>query len=192
MQKWMFLAVTTALSFLFFTPQTASAQTEVPKLELGAQFSTLRLTDFDTTEPGFGGRITYNLTRHLSVESEINAFPRGQGFFTGGHKVEGLLGAKYGWRSDRIGVFGKLRPGVMYFDKLTVPCPPGIFCAAIIVRPTEETNFALDAGGVFEYYPSRHTSLRFDLGDTIIRYDGFNPTFTNHNLQLSAGVGYRF
>jgi hypothetical protein len=45
--------------------------------------------------------------------------------------------------------------------------------------------------------------LRFDIGDTIIRYEtksvaggstGATPTgkFTAHNLQLSAGVGLRF
>src|SRR5438128_1742535 len=187
MRKRMFRAVITALSFLVLSHQPVGAQSEVPKLELGAQFSVIRLTDLDTTEPGVGGRITYNLNRHLSVEGEFNFFPREQTFFSGGQKIEGLFGAKYGWRSDKFGVFGKLRPGLMHFDALAVGCPPGLLCAAIAVRPIEETNFALDVGGVFEYYPSRHTAVRFDLGDTIIRYDGFTPSFTNHNLQFNVG-----
>jgi hypothetical protein len=66
-------------------------------------------------------------------------------------------------------------------------------------------------GGVFEIYPSRRTLIRFDVGDTIIRFDRRNvaavdpalpPTArmvtftvseeTKHNLQASAGFGFRF
>lgn len=192
MQKRILLAVITALSFLVLSHQPTCAQSDPPKLELGAQFSVIRLTDLDTTEPGVGGRVTYNLNRHLSVEGEFNFFPREKTFFSGGQKIEGLFGAKYGWRSDKFGVFGKLRPGLMHFDALTVGCPPGLLCAAIVALPSERTSFALDVGGVFEYYPSRHTAVRFDLGDTIIRYHEFSPAFTNHNLQFSTGVGFRF
>lgn len=188
MQKWMFLALCAAISFVILSPEQAYAQSEVPKLELGAQFSMIRLTDLDTTEPGVGGRVTYNINHHLSVEGEFNFFPREHAVLTGGQKIEGLFGAKYGWRSDRIGIFGKLRPGLLHFDNVAIACPPGALC----IKPGPQTNFALDIGGVAEYYPSRHTALRLDIGDTIIRYDGFAPTFTNHNLQINAGVGYRF
>src|SRR4051812_39639408 len=112
MQKWMFSVLCAAISFVTLSPQPARAQSEVPKLELGAQFSAIRLTDFDTTEPGVGGRVTYNINHHLSVEGEFNFFPREQTVLTGGQKIEGLFGAKYGWRSDRVGLFGKLRPGL--------------------------------------------------------------------------------
>jgi hypothetical protein len=62
----------------------------------------------------------------------------------------------------------------------------------------------MDLGGVVEVYPSRRVVVRFDAGDTMIRYGahdvldfGFNPEFfrapaqTTHNFQLSAGVGFR-
>jgi len=61
---------------------------------------------------------------------------------------------------------------------------------------------ALDVGGVVEYYPSRRTILRLDLGDTVVRYAGIpvfdsnrgliNVTEYQHNFQAGAGFGFRF
>ncbi len=61
---------------------------------------------------------------------------------------------------------------------------------------------ALDVEGIVEYYPSRRTFVRFDFGDTIMRFGGTTFRFasgprslrlgTSHNFQLSAGVGLRF
>lgn len=64
-------------------------------------------------------------------------------------------------------------------------------------------EFALDAGGVLEYYPSRRFVLRFDAGDTMIFLEekrgieeGFPRIFqdatTLHKFQFSIGVGIRF
>ena len=62
----------------------------------------------------------------------------------------------------------------------------------------------LDVGGVVEYYTARGVILRFDLGDSIIRYarrtvrvSDFVPPlkagdFTTHNWQRSFGVSFRF
>jgi hypothetical protein len=51
--------------------------------------------------------------------------------------------------------------------------------------------FAADLGGVLEYYPSRHTTIRIDLGDTILFYGG-TALGTVHNFQPAIGFGYRF
>lgn len=72
---------------------------------------------------------------------------------------------------------------------------------------------AADVGGVVEFYPSRRIVTRLDVGDTIIRYGVYResrgivcplsapacpiqlferPAETRHNLQFSAGVGFRF
>jgi len=65
----------------------------------------------------------------------------------------------------------------------------------------EHHNFALDAGGVVEFYPTPRSIIRLDAGDTIIRerqttFGFFNPSTTTgqatHNLQLSIGFSYRF
>jgi hypothetical protein len=65
-----------------------------------------------------------------------------------------------------------------------------------------EKDFAMDVGGVFEFYPVERLILRADLGDTIIKYP--ERVVTNfprqvrvnggwkNNLQLSFGVGWRF
>ena len=64
------------------------------------------------------------------------------------------------------------------------------------------THFSLDVGGVLEFYASPRVFARFDAGDTMIRYGptiiGFIPetvqgeSVVTHQLQLSAGVGFRF
>ena len=78
---------------------------------------------------------------------------------------------------------------------------PGDFSSCHVGGKTE---FTLDAGGVVEFYPSRRITLRVDVGDTIIYYgETFffvelpvgkvtRPAVTTHNLQLNAGIGFRF
>ncbi len=172
-------------------------QSETPGFEVGAQFSLLRFSrinpNFSVNDLGAGGRVTWNINRYLGAEAEFNVFPeRDENASRGGRKLQGLFGVKAGKRSDRLGVFAKIRPGFVHFDKRLLLCPPGALCPAVILF-YRTTEFALDAGGVLEFYPSRSTAVRFDLGDTIIRFrDRGYPTRTTHNLQLSAGFGFRF
>ena len=67
-------------------------QSKERKLEVGAQFSVIRLDAFDplplvigdfipidsfgTTEPGAGVRLTYNVTKKFALEAEGNIFPK--------------------------------------------------------------------------------------------------------------------
>jgi hypothetical protein len=190
--------ITATATLLFAIPFTrASAQSsEVPKLELGAQFSLLRINDLETNNPGVGGRITWNLTRAIGVEGEVNLFPDHANTrfdFRESRKLQGQFGVKTGFRSDRFGVFAKVRPGFVHFDRiLQSNCPPGLVCPAVL-RVGSETKFSFDVGGVMEFYPSRHTMLRFDLGNTIIHFSERNlPQGTKNNLQFSTGFGFRF
>ena len=50
---------------------------------------------------------------------------------------------------------------------------------------------ATDIGGVVEYYPSSHTTIRIDAGDTILFYGG-TALGTVHNFQPGIGFSYRF
>jgi hypothetical protein len=58
----------------------------------------------------------------------------------------------------------------------------------------------MDVGGVLEYYPSPHTFMRIDAGDTIIYFGSarlfnrVNPDAlgTIHNFQPGVGFGFRF
>ena len=112
--------------FLFAGSERVFAQSEISKIEVGVQFSTIRLGEMSITEPGFGGRFTYNVNKHVAVEAEGNFFPRAvkDSFgetLQGGRKTEGLFGVKLGARAKRIGVFGKVRPGFVRFSNFSRP-----------------------------------------------------------------------
>jgi len=191
--------------FLLFilTPHGfAIAQSEEQKIEVGVQFSVLgRRTGpfFDNaTSIGGGGRLTFNLTRYLALEGEMNYFP-GAGF-NNVRRFQGQFGIKSGLRFDRFGVYGKVRPGFVN-TKYEVP----VFCIQGPCPPIidKDTGFSMDLGGVVEFYPSKLVTVRFDVGDTIINrrelpyyFAGLfglpTSNFATHNLQLGAGVGFRF
>lgn len=168
---------------------------------------------------GGGGRFSYNINRNLAVESEVNYFlsrPTADelglaglpiiGPLSGGNKTQFLAGVKYGVRRSKYGVFGKVRPGAIHYagqrrlvGLVVIPSPTGGRPDDVIqfLQEAPATFFNIDVGGVFEYYPSRRTVFRVDVGDTIIRYNAqeprdINPTFTRHNLQTSVGFGFRF
>jgi hypothetical protein len=162
-------------------------RSEPSRFEVGALVSVLEIKDangltdlFPRTEVGVGGRFTYNLKSYLAVEAELNFFPRDfhkfTTNFTGGSMLEGLAGVKAGLRKKKFGVFGKFRPGfessggaaVPRFLNGNGPDPQNPFGFGRI----RSTQFAMDVGGVFEFYPSPRTILRFDGGDTIVRYPG--------------------
>ena len=173
--------------------ESVIAQTEESKLEVGAQFSVIgRGASGGATNIGGGGRLTFNLTKYLALEGELNYFPSAG--FNNVRSFQGQFGVKSGLRFDRFGVFGKVRPGFINtkFDFRAFcppfPCPPGLFCISTPCSPVgSNTDFSLDVGSVAEFYPSKLVTVRFDVGDTVV-----NRTFATHNLQLGAGVGFRF
>jgi hypothetical protein len=221
---------------LFHLYGAALAQQAVPKFEIGTQFSLLSLqrpsqivgNGFDPcctrvvpgtghrTEPGFGGRFTYNLTNNLAFEAEGNLFPRSETnqSMPGGKIYQGQFGVKAGKRFRKFGFFGKARPGFVGFTEVTrllstfTTAPAGPLNQVFTLGrfgTGKDTYFSTDLGGVVEFYPSRRIVTRVDVGDTIIRYGTFHqagvilsraiierPPETKHNLQFSAGVGFRF
>jgi hypothetical protein len=208
-QRKLLIAMIAPLLFLVLNGKHTRAQSNPPKLEVGAQFAAIRFSDFDASDPGVGGRVTYNVFDHIALEGEVSFFPK-QLFKSNipeSRRVEGLFGLKAGMRWKKAGIFGKVRPGFMHFgmnEKRVTTCAE-IFAPFIIpgcVLAKGATEFALDVGGVAEVYPARNLVVRFDLGDTIINFDKgiiprsggiiLNKSATTHNLQFSAGVGIRF
>lgn len=242
MHKKRLFVVMAIMSLLFINVRDIHSQSpdaDGRRFEVGGQFSLLNISNarsISTTTnpclvppcpssatieyareatPGFGGRIGYNITNYFAVEAETNFFPRTRGDGSG-REFEGLFGVKAGWRSEKIGIFGKARPG--FFSGRVSDFRPksGIVCAAVFPPPAgcfeeirrRETNAALDVGGVVELYPTGRTIVRFDAGDTILRFGGRNikapstafpqgvivavPADTTHNFQGSFGIGYRF
>ena len=212
------------LLMVFSSPVAKAQSEEVPKFELAAQFTSITKPDFNNgaTEPVFGGTFTFNLNRSVALEAVGNFFPHscrfcGRGPVAGdnsGNISQGLFGVKAGKRFDKWGIFAKGRPGVVSFSegdsKYVNTGAGGPFPFAL--QQKRLTNFALDAGGVLEFYPSKRLVTRFEAGDTMIHYRErqsnfltFDPTtgagslvpFTTrsevrHNFQFSAGVGWRF
>ncbi len=193
-------------------PTSSSGQERARRFEVAAQYTSLfvrppTLIGFGGfsrvhTEPGFGPRFTFNLTDNIALEAEANYYTRLLGFPHGGHIFQGQFGGKVGKRFDRWGFFGKARPGFVGFTRVVVfPAfgTPGALGSEKKFYPS------LDLGGVVEFYVSPRWMVRFDVGDTMIRYDEIvipagpnlpaffiQPKATRHNLQFSSGFGFRF
>lgn len=193
------------------TSTSGSGQGGTKRFEVGAQFTSIIVRPLRTvqsaivlpehTEPGFGGRFTFNLTDSVAFEAEGNYFTRVQGDLRGGHMFQGQFGGKVGKRFDKWGVFGKARPGFVGFTRVFE------FPGAQVPEPIHFVRKhypSLDVGGVVEFYIWPRWMARFDAGDTIIRYgeisiDGFpfgsviiQRREVQHNLQLSSGIAFRF
>jgi len=230
---FVFVFLTLILLNLTIWSQTSgsSNNSEVQKYEIGGQFTILRRKDADTvreafrqffdtpntpeiaeiiTEPGFGGRFTYNFTKSIAIEAEANFFPVDKKSMPvigmpirvaepGGRKFQAVFGPKVGIRKKNFGIFGKVRPGFIRLDRYSVITRVGPTNQFFVLSSSGKSVnfFNVDVGGVFEYYPTRRTVFRVDVGDTIIRYNSqqpkeINPSFTRHNLQTSIGFGFRF
>ena len=197
-QKLLTRVLNSVFLVLLFTVFTSSAlaQENNPKYEIGVLFSALNVTEKSDKDSGIGVRFTYNLTDYLGVEAETSSFARSREG-GGNNEVQGLFGVRAGIRKERYGVFAKVRSGVTRFYLLGVTPGPNTFGQG-------HDRVSVDVGGVFEYYPSRHTAFRVDVGDTIVHFkqgDFFyqrldEPMFVNrrvsHNLQINLGFALRF
>jgi hypothetical protein len=190
MHKRFLFPISVAMLLIAFTSREAHAQSsksETPKFETSVVFSYLNLHDLHEGPGGVGGRVTFNVNDKISLEGEGSYFPENPSGNFG--ETTGFFGVKAGKRVDKIGMFGKLRPGFIYFGSQFFDR-----------RLSKREFFALDVGGVVEFYPSPNVVLRFDVSDVIIRYGDaeylltLTPTRlgTSHNIQQSFSIGMRF
>jgi len=197
----------TLLAMLFVASSAAHAQTgagpdvDGHRAEVGAFYTGVNLEGFGETVNGLGGRFGYNFNRHLALDAEFSFFPETHlGNRQTGQKTQGFAGIRAGARSNRVGLFAKLRPGVMFIGEVT----SGFNCSSNSLGQTcrpSHNNLALDAGGVLELYPSSRAIIRLDAGDPIVRIRNTTRGLlgsstavsdTTHNFQFSVGFGYRF
>lgn len=197
--------VSFGLSYRIGSPlqdQEASAGSEPSKFELGTHYSLLSLprdANKVQDESGMGGRLTWNLNRHVSIESVFTYFPRKHAtvnFQEGGRILQGLFGVKFGIRREKAGVFVKFRPGFQSYS-LTLDDYRKAFVGSRFTNP------AFDVGGGVEFYTSRSTLLRVDVGDVMVHFrrrtvifpDGTPrsiPSFSTHSIQVLTGFAFRF
>lgn len=184
------------LSVVLLSAAVACAQDSTPRFELGLHYTALQLNEKNDHDSGPGVRFTYNLNDYLALEAEGNALPQTREG-GGNNEVQGFFGARAGIRKKHFGIFAKARPGFTTFSLLGITPGPNEF-------EQGHTRFAMDMGGVFEYYPHRNIALRVDAGDTMIQFkpgDFFyrrldEPMFVSqqwsHNLQVTVGFAFRF
>lgn len=202
-----------ALLSLFVLAMPISAQITDQKFEAGGFFTSITLTDFkdrvlpgfatgDATVNGIGGRLTYNLNENFAIDGEGSFFPSNHfGNEEVGQKTQAFVGVRAGVRNKWAGGFVKARPGVMWFGEF----PSRGDCRATsfgsICGVDHEKDFALDLGGVLEFYPAERAIIRIDAGNTLIRYQerdlgAFNPITLSggfkSNFQVSLGFAWRF
>jgi hypothetical protein len=204
-QPWI---VTSIAVVVFLAAGHASAQTEPRRLEIGGHLSTLRIGDAANTNAGLGGRASYDFTRWLALEGELNFFPNDRLDVGTGvealalqtrysrRRLEGFVGPKIGVRTERFGAFAKVRPGFAHLTDKGIRCTGEMCPLALFARPEYEPEFALDIGGILEFYPTPRAVARLDLGTTAIRHRSLGAPpcreCTTQNFSTSVGMGVRF
>lgn len=168
-----------------WSTSTLMAQSDLPRFETAGQFA---LMSTGYRNAGAGGRFSYNVSEYLAFEGEVDYFPQDK--FAEGKKTLGLFGVKIGPRTENAGFFSIIRPGFVKFSNEYIGATAS-GCDPFNPTPAcfgSQTHFAFDIGGGFEYFPTRHTVFRFDIGNLIIRY----PGQTSSNLLMNVGFGFRF
>ncbi|HYR88916.1 MAG TPA: hypothetical protein VE422_32885 [Terriglobia bacterium] len=148
-------------TMLLLLTVAANADCQSSPVELGVQVTGAHLHKIDITPVGIGARLFLNFTDRASLDAEVTHYFG---------ETSAMAGLKSGFRWNRFGAFGKARTGVWHIAR---------------------NHFAIDFGGIFEFYPSRRTAIRIDAGDAILFY-GTGPLGTVHNFQPGLGVSYRF
>ncbi|HVZ17670.1 MAG TPA: hypothetical protein VG897_11165 [Terriglobales bacterium] len=171
---------------------------------IGIHFANLNLpveekecSDCRQFNTGIGISYDYRLLPWLFFDSQFDFFPSGEE--NGGPTLQGLFGAKIGHQGRTWGLFGKIRPGFLYYENA--------WTGGESPKYDSLSRFVWNTGGVFELYPSRRSTLRLDVGTTLVRYlrDYPNPRLsplgslqspdyyvTQGNFQISSGYTVRF
>jgi outer membrane protein with beta-barrel domain len=205
---------TTRLSFgVAYRPGTLSeneGEKKVPgNWEFGPLFSTLiaapaGANNSIATLSGLGAYVSYRFWRVLYFDSDVLYFPQdthGPTNLYGGPVLQGLFGLKGGIRRNDFGFFGKVRPGFQSYAQAleAIAAQPSGTVDYIYGR---STNFALDLGGIVEFYPTESGTLRIEAGDShtffsarAVNVNGKSLRYDlgmHHTIQLVFGYGWRF
>lgn len=178
----------------------ASPAAHAQELQAGLSYTLLSLSYPDQVPNGFGGWVSWDLvdastdpSLTVGLDAALNVFPENHPII--GRQVQLVGGVRGGLRTEQLRALGRIRPGIVRFSERFIA--PDTVCIAIVPAPeaclVDERNFAVDVGVTLEWLSSRRVVVRFDLGDTIIRFnrEARDAAWTN-NLQFAAGAGWRF
>ena len=166
--------------FLAVSIPAARPQSRVSRIEVGAQFSTLQMTRFPTSEaePGLGARFGWNFCPQLSLDTEFTIYPNNyqpSSVQDGGRIFFLFTGVKAGViHRPKFSLSGKIRPGLVSFGDVSVQTSP------TTVEQRRITHFATNLGAVFEYSLSPRWILRTDVGLILVN---------THSRQVQSGSG---
>ena len=202
---------------LLLVPGAFSQTVDPPKFEVAAEFSSLSRSDGggSNSSAGFGGRFTFNFNKNVAIEAAGYIFPGKCSYCEHrGQVYQAVAGPKVGKRFEKWGIFAKARPGIVTLGQelVEITATGSSDPFPFQFRLTGVDTFAVDLGGVVEFYPTKRIVTRFDLGDTLLRFPrrtsqslAFDPATntytiipftlpakTTNNFQFSASVGFRF
>jgi hypothetical protein len=137
-----------------------------PRFSTGLQFISMDLPldregcgNCKQYTPGGGADFTYRIAQFAYLDAAFNYFP---GSGSHGAAQEYLAGLKLGYTGHSWGIYSNVRPGMIHYDKALVPGSSTDYESV--------ARFVLDLGGTVEYYTSRNSTLRFNLGTTLVHY----------------------
>jgi len=183
----------------------ADAQPAPGSVEVGPNFSVLRLSEFDTTDVGIGVDAAWHVLPRISLDGSLILFPGGgeEPSLSDQRRTLGLIGVRSGITRGRVDLYARGRIGFLNFGE------SGPFaCTLIYPAPLAcqlaggYTAFATDIGGgaIMPIDADGRWRIRVDVGDLIVRYglDGIRNNgrvtdgFSSHNLLLTAGMVFGF
>jgi hypothetical protein len=197
-----FILSSALASLLLLAPRHAFAQSQ---LQVGMHLATVASSEFDETDVGVGGLLSWRPGGWWGADAELTFYPSGfsdEPAFSAS-RVEGLFGVTVGPGIGPIRPFVKVRPGFVRFAEAPEPFP----CILIFPPPLNcrlaagHTGFALDIGGGIEFETSGRTFVRVDAGDRAVRYPGpviepdgtvQDDAFFSHDVRFQIGGGVRF
>lgn len=193
------------LSLLLLAPQHAFAQTGDRQFQAGIHVAVVNSSEFDTTDVGVGGLLSWTPGGWFGVDAELTFYPSdfADAPVFSASRVEGLFGVTAGPRMGLIRPFLKFRPGFVRFAEAPEPFP----CIAIFPPPLAcqlaigHTGFALDMGGGLEIRTTPNTFVRVDASDRAVKYPGpvietdgtvQDESFFSHDFRFQISGGLRF
>jgi hypothetical protein len=174
---------------------TASAQS----FEAGLHLAASQWSEFDSSDPGLGGRLTWKPASLIGVDADLTWYPSDfpSEIAFSGSRFEGLFGVTVGPQLNRVRPFAKAAAGFLRSSEAPepFPClaifPPTLHC----LMATGHTMPAYEIGGGVEVSATRTTFLRVDVADRMIEYPGpsfGHDAFVGHALRFTIGGGVKF
>lgn len=199
--KFWSLAGSAFLFVFLLSSSPAAAQS----FDAGVHLAASQWSEFDATDLGLGGRVTWKPTSLIGVDADVTWYPSDfpDGVAFSGTRFEGLFGVTVGPQVNRIRPFAKAAAGFLRSSG----APEPFACIAIFPPPLAclmaagETMAAYEIGGGVEVSTTRTTFLRIDVTDRILEYPGpsfgknferIDDAFYGHALRFTIGGGIRF